>query len=128
MALPSIKNSVGLCSHYKVSREQIPPLSSITISNTNLSGTRIWFRTYDATGVNGFTSVTEWVDFLKEQAASGNPLTVTYALAEPTETDIDTSNFDNILEVEAGGRLELITDSGKDAPMTYTYLAKEGSL
>jgi hypothetical protein len=121
LALPSVKNSFGLCSHYEVSRAQIPPLSSITISNPNLSGTRIWFRTYDATGANGFTSVAEWTDFLKEQAASGNPLTVTYALETPITEDIDPSAFDNLIEVEGGGSLEIITDNGKAVPSTVVY-------
>jgi hypothetical protein len=65
---------------------------------------------------------------LKEQAANGTPLTITYELAEPITEDIDTSDFDNILQVEPGGRIELVNEHNTDLPISYTYLAKEGSI
>ena len=44
-----------------------------------------------------------------------------YALATPTETDIDTSSFDNLIEVEGGGALEFVTDSGEAPNSAVIY-------
>lgn len=56
------------------------------------------------------------VSWLKE-----NNVTLTYAVEEPTETDIDTSSFDNLIEVEGGGALEFVTDSGEAPNSAVIY-------
>ena len=78
-----------------------------------------YIRIYDSLYDTGDISL--WKAHLAELYASGNPITVTYALAEPTETDIDTSSFDNLIEVEGGCSLEIITDNGKEVPTTFIY-------
>lgn len=60
--------------------------------------------------------VSKIIQWLKD-----NNVTLTYALAEPTETDIDTSAFDNLIEVEGGGSLEIITDNGGAVPTSIIY-------
>lgn len=74
----------------------------------------------------GINSVEDWIDYLKARYAAGDPITVTYAIAEPTETDIDildptVSGFINLLKVQDGGAIEIITDNGGNIPTTIIF-------
>lgn len=51
---------------------------------------------------------------------NANDATLTYALEVPTEGALDTDFFP-LIEVEGGGRIEFITDSGEAAPSTITF-------
>jgi hypothetical protein len=42
----------------------------------------------------------------------------------PTETDL-TTDFDNIIEVEAGGSIEFVNEHNADIPSSITYMLKE---
>ena len=50
-----------------------------------------------------------------------NDATLTYALETPIEEDIDLGDFEPLIKVQAGGTLELITDTGLVAPNTIHY-------
>ena len=63
-----------------------------------------------------YTIVDKAVAWMRSSGA-----TLTYALAEPTETDIDTSAFNHLIEVEAGGYVEIITNNGKVVPTTFIF-------
>lgn len=67
--------------------------------------------------------------YLAEQYANGNPIEITYLLETPIVTDISAKvkDFDNIIEVEAGGRLEFVNEHKKAVPSSITYLLKEES-
>jgi len=73
------------------------------------------------------TTVEQWNAWLREQYNNGTPVMVTYVLAEPITEHVPT-NFDNILEVEAGGTLEFVNEYGYEVPNSITYLQKEGSI
>ena len=68
----------------------------------------------------------EWKAYLKELYDAGTPLTLVYALLTPTEEKFSV-DFDNIIEVEAGGRLEFVNEHKKPVPSSITYLLKEES-
>jgi hypothetical protein len=76
-------------------------------------------RLYDSRYEDGDISL--WKAHLAELYADGNPLTITYAIADPTETDIDTFAFDPLIKVEGGGSLEIITDNGGAVPTSIIY-------
>lgn len=57
-----------------------------------------------------------------------NNVILTYATAQSNVEDIDTSVIDNIMRVQAGGRIETINAQDEDLPISYTYLAKEGTI
>ena len=113
----------GLCSHFPHFKGRgKPTFPSVTCGNTYLSGIPIvWFQTYSDTDARGFASVAEWTDFLKEQYANGNPVTVYYVLKEPDEIDISTSSFNPLVEVEPGSLIEFITDNGLAPNSTIIY-------
>lgn len=62
-----------------------------------------------------------------EQAAkdylSNNPVTLTYALAEPIETDLP-ETFSNLIEVEGGGSLEFVNEYSNAVPSHISYLRR----
>lgn len=92
---------VGVCLEYKSSSD---PYISIAIPKSYLA---------EMSGDNDKAKLKNW---LKE-----NNVTLTYAVAELTTEDIDTSDFDNLIEVEGGGSLEIITDNGMAVPTTLIY-------
>lgn len=115
----TIANSPGICSHYPVIVGNLTSTSSaVAISSTWLSSAtnRVYFGVY-----NSFTSVADWKAYLQEQYAAGTPVTVTYVLGNDTESSIDISAFDNLIEVQAGGSIEIVTDNGKAVPTTIMY-------
>lgn len=53
-----------------------------------------------------------------------NDATLIYALEVPTEGALDTTAFERYIEVEAGGTIEFITDSGEVAPSKISYIRR----
>jgi hypothetical protein len=73
-------------------------------------------------------TIAEWRAHLAELYASGNPLVIEYALAEPIETDItDILKDSNIIKVEGGGTITAHNEYENGAPSTIKYTAKVGS-
>ena len=68
-------------------------------------------------------TVDEWKAYLAEQYTNGTPVTLTYALAEPIETDL-TETIGNIIEIEEGGFLEFVNDDSKAVPSSISYLRR----
>jgi hypothetical protein len=65
----------------------------------------------------------KWSAYLAERYASGNPVTLTYAPAEPIETDLP-ETFSNLIEVEGGGVLEFANTSNDAVPSHISYLRR----
>ena len=65
----------------------------------------------------------KWRAYLSEQYANGNPVTLTYALAEPIETDLP-ETFSNLIEVEGGGSLEFVNEYSNAVPSHISYLRR----
>lgn len=63
-------------------------------------------------------SVNAW---LKQQDDLGNPVTITYAKAEATITALPVT-LDGLVEVEQGGFIEIVTDTGKGVPASATFV------
>lgn len=63
-----------------------------------------------------------WKAHLKELYDAGNPLVVTYALAEPIVTDISEYLTDEFIKVEGGGTIAAINSEEKDVPIAINYL------
>lgn len=59
--------------------------------------------------------------WLIEQNAIGNPVTITYAKAEATTTALPVA-LDGLVEVEQGGFIEIVTDTGKGVPASATFV------
>ena len=68
---------------------------------------------------NDFASadVSTWKAHLAELYANGTPLTVTYALQTPITIEID-----GLIEVEEGGYIEAVTDTGRGVPISATFV------
>ena len=49
-----------------------------------------------------------------------NNAIITYALEEPTESEISVG-YTPLIEVEGGGALEIVTDGGRVVPSTITF-------
>lgn len=78
---------------------------------------------------NRFTTLEEWVTYLKEQYANNTPVEIGIIVAEPIEIDIsDHLTDDSFIEVEGGGAIKAINEYNNAAPSTITYLLKEGSI
>lgn len=77
-----------------------------------------------------YATVEEWKAHLAELYASGNPLIVEYALAEPREIDISAYlTDDNFIKVEGGGTIKAVNELKLelDAPTTISYVSQKGS-
>jgi len=73
------------------------------------------------------TTVEAWNAWLKDQYDSGNPVTVVYAVAEPTETDIsDIITDDTFIKVEGGGIIRAVNEHKQAVPSTIKYTVKVG--
>lgn len=59
--------------------------------------------------------------YFANQNAQGNPVTITYAKAEPTTTALPVA-LDGLVEVERGGFVEIVTDTGKGVPASATFV------
>lgn len=68
-------------------------------------------------------TVAEWKAYLAEQYANGTPVTLTYILAEPIETDLP-EDFSNLIEVEGGGSLEFVNEYSNAVPSHISYLRR----
>lgn len=85
----------------------------------------------DTPGGNGVYFVTdkptleEWKAYLKELYNAGTPLTIVYALQEPISEKISVE-FDNLIEVEGGGKLEFVNEFENPVPSTIKYIVKVG--
>lgn len=84
-----------------------------TLKNYILSYQGNWFFYVDGTI---FPDLATWQAYLTE-----HPLEVVYELYEKEITDIDISDFNPLIEVEAGGSIEFITDSGYAPNSTVIY-------
>lgn len=76
----------------------------------------VYFRT-------AYETVDEWKAYLTEQYNNGTPVTLTYALAEPIETDLP-ETFSNLIEVEGGGSLEFVNEYSNAVPSHISYLRR----
>ena len=68
-----------------------------------------------------------WKSHLAELYASGNPLVIEYALAEPIEEDITDLIDSGFIKVEGGGSIVANNTYEQDAPSTIKYTVKVGS-
>ena len=98
---------------------------SYKVTNNNFQ----FGNSYDSI-FNYFADLDAFKAYLKERYLSGNPVTITYELAEPIVTEFtwELDNFDNLLQVESGGSLEFVNENGDAVPSSVTYLLKEGSI
>lgn len=113
----------ALCSHYNLYTLHYTtgmPLGTFKFGDSALSGTRVWIRAYDPTGVNGFKDLDEWKAFLAAQYANGTPLTVTYITIDGSKSALNT-DFNPLIEVEAGGYIEFVNEYGNAVPSTVTF-------
>lgn len=78
---------------------------------------------------DGQQTVEEWKAHLAERYASGNPLVVVYALAEPIVTDV-TEYFTAMpfIEVEGGGTLTAVNEYEQAAPSTINYITETAGI
>jgi hypothetical protein len=75
---------------------------------------------------DGVQTLDEWKDYLAEQYANGTPVTVEYALATPTATDISAYfTDDNLIDVEVGGTITAVNEYNYDVPFTVEYKKKK---
>jgi hypothetical protein len=66
-----------------------------------------------------------WKAYLAEQYANGTPVTVEYALATPTETDIsEYFTDDNLIGVEAYGEVTAVNEHKQAVPFSIEYTVK----
>lgn len=77
--------------------------------------------------VTSYPTLAEWKAHLAELYASGNPLIIEYALAEPIEEDITDLINSGFLKVEGGGSVIAYNAYAQDAPSTIKYTVKVGS-
>ena len=95
-------------------------------------GFGVWYNaTYDYTEVfifdDNYKTLVEWKAHLAELYASGNPLIIEYAMAEPIETDISAYLDDDIfIAVEDGGTITAVNEYEQPAPSTLKYTVKIG--
>lgn len=99
-------------------RFTLVPYAQITTSPVGsfciLSGGGIQF-------ITNFSTVSEWKTWLAEQNGQGNPVIIAYAKAEATTTELPVE-LDGLVEVERGGFIEIVTDTGKGVPASATFV------
>ena len=71
----------------------------------------------------GFATIDEFKTYVLDRYYNGNPVTLTYALAEPIETDL-TETISTYLKVEEGGYIEFVNDDSKAVPSSISYLRR----
>ena len=108
----------SMCSHFSnVNTVWSAEVNAVNAYSDHPSmGGYVYFKTTIAT-------LAEWTTYLSEQYASGNPVTVTYAVAEPIETDL-TETISTYLKVEEGGYIEFANDDSKAVPSSISYLRR----
>lgn len=84
-----------------------------TIKNKMLTSGSSWFFYVDGTSIPDLDS---WKAYLAE-----HNMEVVYELENEVVTDIDISGFNPLIEVEAGGAIEFITDSGYAPNSTVVF-------
>lgn len=71
------------------------------------------------------TYVSSFKAYLKAKYDNGTPITVAYAIATPTETDVShLFTDDNLLPVEAGGTITAVNEYEQAVPFTIEYTVK----
>lgn len=115
-----IKNDMLICSHFKA----VATVAQGNCYIAGANGTSLIFVPNDQS-LDTIDKVNAW---LKEQYDSGNPVTVTYVLEEPIETDIsaELEGFKKIIDVEGGGVLEFVNEYKNPVPSTIKYATKVG--
>ena len=111
-----------LCTHYKSNEK-----SGQTIDKN------IWISSTGKLNVTEYEigDLVSWKNHLSALYQQGTPLTVYYIRQEPIITDISTYLTESaFVEVAGGGKIAPVDDQHEDiaAPMTLTYLLKEGSI
>ena len=110
-AARGVNNAVG--APYEADNNEI---AKATRDGFYIFSTAFYFRS------TKYKTVEEWKTHLAELYASGNPLTLVYALEIPEETDVSEYLTDEFMEVEAGGTITLVNEHGQAAPCEITYL------
>ena len=77
--------------------------------------------------ITSFNEANEW---LKEQAANDNPVTIQYALAEPIVTTIDDDSYTppKFIRTEAGGTITFENEAKEAVPSSVKYLIDLGEI
>lgn len=111
--------SYAICNEYS-----LQSANNVWMGESGFYADNLWLHIYDA----NYQTVEAWKAHLAELKASGNPLTVEYALETPIETDISAYlTDDNFIEVEGGGVIRAVNEYEFDAPTTIAYVSQKGS-
>ena len=80
------------------------------------------FRAYV---VDKFSTIEEWITYVKEQYNNGTPIQSVIVIAEPIETDISAYlPNDNFITIEGGGVLTFVNELKQPVPSTIQYIYK----
>lgn len=106
--------NAAICSHYNNAAGSIYDcVQGVTLWDNYLG---IYDENYNT------ENVTAWKEHLAELYAAGNPITITYALETPIETDISEYLADKFIEVEGGGTITAVNEHEEGVPTSATYL------
>lgn len=84
-----------------------------------------WLTPFGFVDGTASTYVSSFVAYLKNEYSNGTPVTVVYALATPTETDLsDYFGEDNLIGVEGGGTVTMVNEYEYDVPSVIEYTVK----
>lgn len=112
-------SSTLICSHLKAAHTS----ESLNAGIIYLAGTAPNNRCYAVLQNQSIETVDEANTWLQEQNAIGNPVTVTYAKAKEATTITSLPvTLDGLVEVERGGFIEIVTDTGKGVPASATFV------
>lgn len=92
-------------------------------SSDNKTGLYVQLKVIRAYVIPLFPTLDEWKAYLAEQYANDNPVTITYALAEPNEPNL-TETIGTIFEIEEGGFLEFFNKHSNAVPSHISYLRR----
>ena len=109
-----------ICSHFVTEQASLHQEGGgfcYIAGNTGAQG--VFFYLADQT-IETVEAANAW---LKEQNAQGTPVTFTWAKKEAT-TEALPAVFDDLIEVEAGGYIEFVTDTGASATSAISYLRR----
>ena len=109
MSVPNILK----CDYLEIDTELSKINGDDTVKNKMFQYQNEWYFYVDG---NEFPDVGMWNLYL-----SAHPMEVVYEIDNEIVTDIDTSDFNPLIEVEAGGSIEFITDSGYTPNSTVIY-------
>ena len=123
LAMPEkkIATQTSLCSHF-INRNRIyaPEDAQLGYYSDNSNYNPVYF-------ISDKETLTEWKAWLKEQNDARTPVTLVYALAEPTDEDISDKlgDIDNLIEVSKGGTIVFENEGKRGAHSTVTYMLEE---